>query len=322
MDQFLSPYKVGAMLYCPANGHDSIVNSLINESFPIPFSLSFCLEDTVREDAVEEAEHQLFNTLSQISKAHTTNDFFLPLIFIRVRSAAQLNKLIPKFSVFSDILTGFTLPKFFIESCDAYIDIIKAYRNIPEYDFWYMPIFESSAMIDPSTRHQNLAIVKEKLSAVQDRILNVRVGGNDLLHAFALRRRSTDTIYDVRPVSNLLADIVATFFDSYVISGPVWEYYSGYNWKEGLQRELELDKLNGFIGKTVIHPNQISVVNDALKISRDDFEDANNILNWDEHDSHLVSSSAQSSRMNEYNTHFRWAKKTLALADIYGIRDE
>lgn len=322
MDQFLSPYQVGALLYCPANGHDSIVDSLINQSFPSPFSLAFCLEDTVRDEDVEDAEVQLFQTLSKIAKAHSANDFFLPLIFVRIRSAAQLDKLIRKFSVFSDILTGFIIPKFFIESCDPYIDVIKRYQNIPAYDFWYMPIFESSTMIDLSTRYQNLSATKKRLSAVQDRILNIRVGGNDLLHAFSLRRHATDSIYDVRPVSNLLADIVATFSDSYVISGPVWEYYSGPNWKEGLQRELELDMLNGFIGKTVIHPNQIAVVNNSLKISRADFEDASSILNWDEKDRQLVSSSAQCSRMNEYNTHFRWAKKTLALASIYGIRDE
>ena len=53
------------------------------------------------------------------------------------------------------------------------------------------------------------------------------------------------------------------------MSGPVWEFFSSDNeeWKRGLRNELKLDKVNGFIGKTVIHPKQISVVNEALKVS-------------------------------------------------------
>lgn len=35
----------------------------------------------------------------------------------------------------------------------------------------------------------------------------------------------------------------------YVVSGPVWEYYSGYNWENGLIQELKDDKLCGFTGK-------------------------------------------------------------------------
>ena len=53
-----------------------------------------------------------------------------------------------------------------------------------------------------------------------------------------------------------------------MVSGPVWEYYSSNNdeWAIGLKRELKYDVLNGFVGKTVIHPNQIPVVVDSLKV--------------------------------------------------------
>ena len=60
------------------------------------------------------------------------------------------------------------------------------------------------------------------------------------------------TIYDLGPVAAILLDIVTAFGTEYVVSGPVWEYYAGPGWEEGLRRELELDLLNGFTGKTVI----------------------------------------------------------------------
>lgn len=50
-----------------------------------------------------------------------------------------------------------------------------------------MPIFESAGMIDLRTRYENLSLVKQQLDTVSDRILNIRVGGNDLSHAFGLR---------------------------------------------------------------------------------------------------------------------------------------
>ena len=78
----------------------------------------------------------------------------------------------------------------------------------------------------------------------------------------------------------------------------------------------------GFIGKTVIHPNQIPVVNECLKVSPADYQDACRILNWDPASPRLVLSSAESTRMNEYNTHFHWADRIIQLARVYGIKAE
>lgn len=320
MSKAITGYDVGPLLYSPANLHSSIVDALVTERFPRPFSLAFCLEDTVRESAVPEAEQQLFHTLSLISHAQKTSSFYMPLIFIRIRSPKQLEKLAIEYSRFSDILTGFILPKFFIENCDAYISVIQSVTATLGFSYQYMPIFESATMIDLSTRYQNLSTVKSCLASISDQILNIRVGGNDLSHAFGLRRHVQNSIYDVKPVAHLLIDIATTFATDYVVSGPVWEYYGGPGWDTGLKRELELDMLSGFIGKTVIHPNQIPIVIDALKVSKADYEDAKLILGWDNTAGSLVASNAEATRMNEYQTHCRWASKILALASTYGIK--
>lgn len=320
MMEQLSGYDVGALMYCPARGHETIASALRREQYPKPFSLAFCLEDTVPENAVEAAEQELLQNLAEISRSRAEADFYLPHIFVRVRSPQQLRKLAAACRPFAHILRGFILPKFFIENCRAYI---QAIQDIAAFcpDYRYMPIFESPTMLPLHTRYENLARVKEELDAVSDQILNIRVGGNDLSHAFGLRRTVHDTIYDVKPVANLLVDIVTTFSTQYVVSGPVWEYYSGEGWEEGLRRELSLDLLSGFIGKTVIHPNQIPVVNDMLKVSPQDYEDACDIAGWSQSRDLLVSSSTNATRMNEYKTHFNWANKVLHLARTYGIRD-
>lgn len=318
MNQKITGYDVGALMYCPANAHNGIVDALKREQFSRPFSLAFCLEDTVREEAVEAAEQELYGTLERITVALQEQAFYLPLIFVRVRSPQQMEKLSVHFRVFSDILTGFILPKFFVENCDDYISVIQN----THIDYHYMPIFESTSMLDLRHRYARLAQVKEHMEAVADRILNVRVGGNDFSHAFGLRRQVHNTIYELRPVADLLTDIVTTFADRYVVSGPVWEYYAGSGWEAGLRKEMELDLLCGFVGKTVIHPNQISVVNQCLKVSSTDYQDACNILNWDSSACQLVASSAEATRMNEYNTHFHWANRVVRLAQRYGVRDD
>ena len=106
----------------------------------------------------------------------------------------------------------------------------------------------------------------------------------------------------------------------YVVSAPVWEFFSSGNdeWKRGLRRGLKLDKLNGLVGKTVIHPKQIPVVNEMLKVTNKDYEDAKAILNWDS-GGLQVGKSFGGERMNEVRTHYNWAKKTLLLSELYGI---
>lgn len=317
MEQTPTGYDVGPLLYCPANARRSIADALSAQRFPRPFSLAFCLEDTVREEAVAEAEQTLYQTLEQISAARRERDFYLPLLFVRVRSPGQLARLTRTLGRFAPLLTGFILPKFFTDNCEAYL---QAAADVPpELRFFYMPILESPALLALDRRYSLLARLRGALEPVSDQILNIRVGGSDLSHAFGLRRHADSTIYDIRPVADLLTDIVTTFAPRYVVSGPVWEYYAGEGWESGLRREVELDLLCGFVGKTVIHPNQIPVVNDCLKVSAADFQDARSILNWDPASPQLVASSAQATRMNEYNTHFRWAERTLRLAQVYGV---
>ena len=152
-------------------------------------------------------------------------------------------------------------------------------------------------------------------------MLNVRVGGNDFCKYLGVRRHADQTIYDISSVNHLLGDIISCFSGDYIVSGPVWEYFSGDTelWKSGMEREIRLDRLNGFVGKTVIHPNQISVANKSFKIAESDYRDAKSILSMSDNTELLVEKSDAGERMNEYKTHVLWAEKTIILADIYGV---
>ena len=312
-------YSVGPLLYCPAS-RETIAQSIISQSFGSCFSLSLCLEDTINDSCVESAEHTLAESLGQIYRARSQQTFYLPKIFIRVRHPEQILRLMHLLQDSIDLLSGFIIPKFSLENADAYIEAIEAANACSAAPVYMMPILESPTMVSLQDRYRILYGLKERLDPVSGHVLNIRVGGNDLCHIFGFRRHSDESIYKIRPISNILSDIVTVFGMDYVISGPVWEYYSGEHWERGLARELKDDRLCGFIGKTVIHPRQIELVNTAYKVTLKDYNDAKAILDWDASSASLVAGSVVKERMNEYKTHSNWALRTLLLAEAYGLK--
>lgn len=311
-------YSVGALLYCPANNL-SISRSLIEGKFGNHYSLALCLEDTINDNFVEQAEERLIRSLQKVYKARLSQPFFIPKIFIRVRSPKQISDLLKRLGEARKIITGIIVPKFDLSNADDYIKAVLDVNLEYEQTIYMMPIFESPAIIDLRNRYEILYSLKEKLDTVEEYILNIRVGGNDLCKMFGFRRHNNESIHNIKPVASIFTDIVTVFGTDYVISGPVWEYFNGENWDTGLKQELKEDILCGFIGKTVIHPNQIEVVHNAYKVSRKDLEDAKSILNWNTNSESLVSGSQAKERMNEYKTHCSWALKTIMLAEVYGV---
>lgn len=319
MEDFFISYTVGALLYCPAN-NESIAKSIIQERFGTKYSLALCLEDSIKDDCVQDAECKLVTALKKIYEEKLTKDFYIPKIFIRIRCPEQIPTLYARMGEAEKLITGFIIPKFALDNADAYIETMTELNKSADRTIYMMPIFESPTIINLQNRAEILYTLKEKLDAVKEYVLNIRVGGNDLCHIFGFRRHKDESIHDIRPIANIFSDIISVFGMDYVVSGPVWEYYSGEGWDTGLANELKEDRLCGFLGKTAIHPNQIAVINEACKICRSDYEDAKAVLNWDSDTNKLVSGSALGERMNEYKTHYNWAKKVLCIAEYYGVK--
>lgn len=321
-DQVLKPYKVGALLYSPAT-NEKIADYIISERYGCQYSLTLCLEDAISDCSVEAAMNMVIESMKKINAERKRRNFYLPMIFIRVREAKQILQLCDRLEDSIFVLTGFIFPKFSLKCSDKYIECFREAAHRTGRKLYIMPIMESPELVDLKTRYETLENIKKKLDCVKESVLNVRVGGNDFCKEFGIRRTASQSIYDIGCVANILYDIAACFSRDYVVSGPVWEYFAGRNeeWKTGLVREIELDRLNGFTGKTIIHPRQIAVYNWTMKVDRRDYLDASSIVAMAENKNKLVEKSVGSERMNEYKTHIKWAKKTLILANIYGVRE-
>lgn len=312
-------YSVGALLYSPAL-NEKIANMVIKGALEEKYSIALCLEDTIAEDMIEVAEAQMKTTLKKIYLAAKAGLTYVPMIFVRVRNPEQMNRIYLSIEEYQDVLTGFIFPKYSLTNADEYNQGLLDINRKSKKKIYMMPILESRDIVEYRTRREVLCGIKDKIDSMSKYVLNVRVGGNDFSNEFSARRNYDETIYDILPISQLLGEILTVFSRDYVVSGPVWEFFASDNdeWKRGLMQELKLDKLNGFVGKTVIHPKQIPVVNEMLKVTKKDYQDAKAILNWD--DTGLqVGKSIGGERMNEVRTHYNWARKIVLLAELYGV---
>ena len=68
-------YSIGALLYCPAH-NETIAGSVICQKIPAPFSLALCLEDTIADAFVTQAETILISSLQKIEAARQTCHFY------------------------------------------------------------------------------------------------------------------------------------------------------------------------------------------------------------------------------------------------------
>ena len=322
MNENLLSYKLGGLLYTPA-ADTKIADKIAEKVYPCLTASAFCLEDSIRDEALAEAENALLNTFSRLQQRDIPKEE-LPFLFVRVRSYEHLKKVHNKLGETAKLLTGYILPKFDLTNIEGYLEVISDLNANSSEPVYCMPIIETKSAADISTRAQTLVKIKEILDGAKKYVLNVRVGGNDFCNLYGLRRNRSQTIYDIGPVRDILVDILNVFAGEYTVSGPVWEYFGADpdgEWAAGLRRELELDRASGFIGKTAIHPCQLPLIYESMKVSKADYDDAKSILEWNSEMLGVAAGSTHS-RMNEVKCHTRWAERIALLAEIYGIRGE
>lgn len=314
-------YAVGALLYMPAS-NVKIADKIISREYDFVKSMVLDLEDSLGDELVTLGINSIAKIITFLAIAveqGQLKDEDIPLIFIRVRTLGQMRELCDALGDKTQYITGFNIPKFDCTNCDAYI---SEFRELPNH-LYIMPIIENKQALYKQLRMPNLLYIYDALSEISSRVLNIRVGGADFCNILGVRRSISDTIYDIGAVRSVLEDIINVFGKSYVVSGPVWEFFQNKNnksdkeWSAGLCRELRYDALQGFIGKTCIHPSQLAYVQQNLIVNHADYLEAVSILGMNENTAGVAKGVA-GNRMNEVKTHSNWARKVVGLAEVYG----
>lgn len=345
-------YALGATLYMPAT-RENIHKELMMKKHDGLASMVICLEDAIADHEVEQAEEQLVSELNQIhcaiqDKALSGED--LPLMFIRIRSLDQLKSLAVRAGASLKVLTGIVIPKFEAIAGREIFQFIHQLNTTGDL-LYAMPILETKKIIEKETRIEELLAIKTVVDEFREIVLNVRIGATDFSGLYGIRRNADTTVYDIGVIRDCISDIVNVFlrFDSpYVVSGPVWEYFSsaqrllkpqlrqtpfkssfgqeGLKWRselidrhmDGLIQEVMMDIANGLTGKTIIHPSHIKTVHALNAVSFEEYTDARNILE-ESKDHNGVRKSMFANKMNEIKPHYYWAQKILQKSQVYGV---
>jgi citrate lyase beta subunit len=325
-------YAIGAALYMPAIRKD-IATIVIQEKYKEVVTIVLDLEDAIGDNRVDEAIDQTVEHLAAIEEAMVYGTLTwesLPLLFIRVRSANQLKEVARKLDTSIHYLTGFVFPKFSTSNGRDYLHTLRDVEITAGTRLYGMPILESPELFYKETRYTEFHSLSSLFQEYESSILNVRIGATDLCGLYGIRRSAQSTIYDISVMRDFIADVVNYFGRSFVVSGPVWEYFnnrqelrehgdqnvSDYN--TGLLNEALLDLTNGLIGKTVIHPSHLTVVQSVNVVSKEDYLDALSILENANGEIGVLKSNSQN-KMNEIKPHHKWAVKVIMKSTIYGV---
>ncbi|WP_426497364.1 HpcH/HpaI aldolase/citrate lyase family protein [Streptomyces sp. D54] len=279
-------------------------------------------------------------------------DVDAPLLFIRVREPAQITDLVRRLGDSVRMLSGFVLPKFTEERGRQFLEALSEAETACGRRLFAMPVLESPELLHLETRGEILQGIARSVDKHRDRVLALRLGVTDFCSAYGLRRAPDMTAYDVHIVASVIADVVNVLGRAdgtgFTITGPVWEYFRRQERMfkpqlrrspflegraeelrtaliehdlDGLLREIELDRANGLLGKTCIHPSHVAPVHALSVVSHEEFTDAQDILS-PERGGGGVLRSAYTNKMNEVKPHRAWAERTLQRAEVFGVAKE
>ncbi|MCP2033926.1 citrate lyase beta subunit [Planomicrobium sp. HSC-17F08] len=326
---------LGAALYTPGSrpqfGEKILSGQYRRGAFSGLATLIICLEDAVADSELPKAEANVIEQLKLLEKTAFFQAEAGPALFLRVRNAAQLDKLTAEAGTAFGVLTGIVFPKGSVENLPGFFAALDRASEAAGRKLYALPLLETKEVLYSELREQNLQQIHRILLAEIDRVLTVRVGATDFSSLYGLRRPAERMVYEVHVIRDGLTAILNQFGraeDGFVVSGPVYEHFSSGQERplsskaeQVLWQEVQVDVLNGFKGKTCIHPSQISIVNAGHIVSLETYEDASLIMS-ESFRSNGVLQSPKRNKMNEVKPHLSWARKVMAQAEVYGVLNE
>ncbi|RCH69352.1 ATP/GTP-binding protein [Streptomyces sp. SDr-06] len=338
---------LGATLYSPAT-RPTLADDVLKQARRGVVSMVLCLEDSIDDAEVVAAEANLIRQFADLDARAEE----VPLLFVRVREPLQIPDLVQRLGASARLLCGFVLPKFTEERGLDFLEALTAAESASGRRLFAMPVLESPELLHLETRTETLTGIARTVEKYRERVLALRLGVTDFCSAYGLRRSPDMTAYDVQIVAGVIADVVNVLGradgSGFTITGPVWEYFRLQERMfkpqlrrspflegraeelrttliehdlDGLLREIELDRANGLLGKTCIHPSHVVPVHALSVVSHEEFSDAQDILR-PERDGGGVLRSSYTNKMNEVKPHRAWAERTQLRAEVFGVAAE
>ena len=333
---------LGATLYMPGT-RPALVRDVERRAATGVMSVVLCLEDAIADQDLAAAQTNVVAAVREL--ALRGSRLQAPLLFVRVRTAEQISDLVQQMGPAAARLTGFVLPKFTAARGSVFFEHLARAEQVAGCPLLAMPVLESPDVMYRERRPAALAAIGELLERHRDRVLALRIGAADLAGLYALRRQRDLSVYDVGIIRDVITDVVNVLGRAdgtgFVITGPVWEHLVApdrlfkprlrstpfeqdaelrerliTDHHDELLREVVLDKANGLLGKTVIHPAHVAPVHALLVVTHEEYDDALAIMAAT---GGGASGSLYRNKMNEAGPHREWARALLRRAGVFGV---
>ena len=284
--------ELGASLFVPAT-HKDIFVIVSGEKYPELRSVVLDTEDVITKESLEGSLKALELLLKQLQKKKLC-------IFLRPRDSKVLERFLALESIKK--VDGFVLPKFSLSNAQEYLALLE------KQNFLWMPSIEGEELFE----EKKLLKLKELLLRYKESIVLIRFGLEDMLRQLALRRECDESIFE-RAVTHFVLGRFLGIFKSagFCVSGGVYPCYQD---EKGFICDVKRDLVEGLFSKTVIHPKQVGLYHELVKVTKSDFEEAVAILLDDK------AVYAQNNKMVEPVTMSPWAKEIVMRAQIYGLQ--
>ena len=260
--RYINYYELGSTLYIPII-HQNLDSILTRKKYSFLKSIVICLEDSINLNELSNGMKKLKAHFNKHNKSKMSLK-----IFIRPRNIDNLKDIL----LFKNIsfIDGFAIPKFDTNNMiELFIHVFNKYKN-----FYIMPILETKDVFLPN----KLIIILNELKKIKNRILVVRIGGEDILNLLNMIRNCDRTIYDIPSLSLVITNILNIFIPmNFHISSPVYSCFSENI--NILEEEVKKDIENQIFNKTAIHPKQVLIIQNLYKITEEELNISNLILN-------------------------------------------
>jgi len=294
--QPLHALALGGTLFVPAT-HKDLDAILSGKKYAELRSVVVDFEDGITAESRPAALQRLDRKLGALEES--------PLLrFIRPENPQMLETILAKKEI--SRIDGFILPKFGLESAEAYLSLLDN-RTEAGTRHLFMPSIEGEELFDSTKLRQ----LRDTLLPFRERIICIRFGAEDMLRQLGLRRAPGRSLYDMLAPAQSIAVLLNTFKPyGFEVSAPVFPDFSD---TEGFEDEIERELENGFASKTIIHPSQIGPVNALYQVSELELREAKALLSQKEGVMNL------NGKMGEAKTQSPWAERILIRAELFDV---
>jgi citrate lyase beta subunit len=294
--QSIHALALGGTLFVPAS-HKNLDVILSGKKYAELRSVVIDFEDGLTSESRPDALQRLDHTLGALEES--------PLLrFIRPENPQMLKTMLAKKEIGK--IDGFILPKFGLESAEAYLSLLDNHTK-PDTCHLFMPSIEGDELFDSTKLRQ----LRDILLPFRERIICIRFGAEDMLRQLGLRRTTGRSLYDMLSPAQSIATLLNTFKPcGFEVSAPVFPHFSD---TEGFKKEIAKELENGLISKTIIHPSQIKPMNALYKVSGQELHEAKTLLSQKEGVINL------NGKMGEAKTQSPWAESILKRAALFDV---